>query len=133
MDVAADEVAFALEHVGAPVREMRRRVGGALAAVGLAGFEERDIATLSGGERQRLAIAAALARRPALLLLDEPTSQLDDDAAQLVLEAATDPRWRSELGADVILVEHRTDRVRDRADAGCDTVAGSGECAADPV
>jgi energy-coupling factor transport system ATP-binding protein len=117
MDVAADEVAFALEHVGAPVREMRRRVGGALAAVGLAGFEERDIATLSGGERQRLAIAAALARRPALLLLDEPTSQLDDDAAQLVLEAATDPRWRSELGADVILVEHRTDRVRDRADA----------------
>jgi len=72
-----DDVAFGPENLGLPRAELRFRVDEALAAVGMTGLELREPHTLSGGQKQRLAIAGALAMRPAYLVLDEPTSMLD--------------------------------------------------------
>jgi len=105
----ADDVAFALEQAGVPRAEMRRRVADALTAVGIAHLAERALATLSGGERQRAALAAALVRAPRLLVLDEPTSQLDPTGARDVLNAVAAARRAHGIG--VVLAEHRLDRV----------------------
>jgi energy-coupling factor transport system ATP-binding protein len=72
-----EEILFGLEQLGVDPGAMRRRIGAALDAVGLAGFERREPTTLSGGEKQRLAIAAVLALEPELWLLDEPSTDLD--------------------------------------------------------
>ena len=72
-----DDVAFGPENLGLPSSEIRKRVDEALAAVGLSGLERREPHQLSGGQKQRLAMAGALAMRPAHLVLDEPASMLD--------------------------------------------------------
>jgi iron complex transport system ATP-binding protein len=74
-----------------------------LAAVGLAGYEERDIFTLSGGERRRAALAAVLAQNPRIFLLDEPTNQLDPNHQ---IEALQLLRARADAGAAVIVTLH---------------------------
>jgi energy-coupling factor transporter ATP-binding protein EcfA2 len=109
VDVVEDEVAFALENAGMARNEMARRVEDALRSVGMWPLRGRAVDTLSGGEKQRVAIAAALALGPEVLLLDEPTSQLDPQGAEAVLEAVV--RLRDELGLTVVLTEHRLDRV----------------------
>lgn len=73
----ADEVAFGLENLGLARSQMEPRITEALGVVGLAGLADRDPATLSGGELQRLAIASAVAAGPAILVLDEPSANLD--------------------------------------------------------
>jgi energy-coupling factor transport system ATP-binding protein len=127
MDTVADEVAFALESRGLPRSVMRRRVVHALEQVGLRGFGERRIDTLSGGERQRVLIAAALALEPRFLVLDEPTSQLDDDCAAEVLDAVA--HLAAERHLTVLLAEHRLERVAPR----CDMVIHLPERAASPL
>ena len=109
MDTAEAEIAFALENSGMLRQEMRIRVEETLDLLDLAALRGRKLDTLSGGERQRVAIASALALRPQVLVLDEPTSQLDPQSAEDVLQALV--RLNSDLGLTVVLVEHRLERV----------------------
>ena len=76
---------------------------GALAAVGLGGYEDRDVSTLSGGERRRAALAAVLAQTPRIFLLDEPTNQLDPNHQLQALQLL---RERADAGAAVIVTLH---------------------------
>jgi energy-coupling factor transport system ATP-binding protein len=108
-DQVEDEIAFALENAALPRQEMRVRVEEALDLLDLAPLRGRRLATLSGGEQQRVAIAAALALRPRILVLDEPTSQLDPQSATDVLHALA--RLNSDLGLTILLAEHRLERV----------------------
>ena len=116
-DRVEDEVAFALEQRAVPRAEMRARVDGALRALAIAHLRERRLSTLSGGERQRVAIAAAIALGPRLLLLDEPSSQLDADGAAIALDAIA--RLHRERGLATLVAEHRLDRLLPLADGVC--------------
>src|SRR5947209_8072648 len=107
-DVEA-ELAFGLENLGLPRPLMRKRVEEVLDQVGIAGLRHRAIRTLSGGERQRVAIAPTLVTHPSVLALDEPTSQLDPQAAEDVLQVLA--RLVSELGLTVVIAEHRVERI----------------------
>jgi len=93
---------------------MRQRVEDVLGLLDIAHLRHRETATLSGGERQRVAVAAALALRPSILVLDEPTSQLDPQGAEDVIAALV--RLNEEYGLAVVLAEHRLERVVAHAD-----------------
>jgi energy-coupling factor transport system ATP-binding protein len=107
-DVEA-ELAFGLENLGLPRPLMRKRIEEVIDQVGIHSLRHRRIATLSGGERQRVAIAAALVMHPRALLLDEPTSQLDPQAAEDVLQVVM--RLVGELGMTTVIAEHRVERI----------------------
>lgn len=98
-----DDVMWGLAH-----SEVVGDVAGALARVGLAGFEDRDTATLSGGELQRLAVAAALVRRPALLISDETTAMVDANGRHQLLDVL---RSLPAEGTTVVHATHRADDV----------------------
>jgi energy-coupling factor transport system ATP-binding protein len=100
----AEEVAFGPLNLGLAEEAVQARVAWALAATGLQGFDLRRPADLSGGEQQRVAIAAVLAMRPRVLVLDEPTASLDSSGTRMVLETL---RGLSEAGMTIVLVEHR--------------------------
>ena len=103
------EIAFGLENQAIPPQAMRIQVEEVLELLELTMLRERPLSTLSGGERQRVAIASALALRPPLLVLDEPTSQLDPQSAEEVLRALV--RLNEDLGLTIVLAEHRLERI----------------------
>ena len=109
-----DDIAFSLEQLGVPRETMRKRVEEMLDLVGVAHLRDRDPSTLSGGERQRVAIASALALHPDVLVLDEPTSQLDPWSAEAVIAALT--RMNDDLGLTIVMAEHRLERILSHAD-----------------
>lgn len=108
MTRAGDDVAFGLENVGTPPEQIWPAVDRALAAVAFPYGRERATAALSGGQKQRLVLAGALAGRPGLLLLDEPTAQLDPAGAALVRDAVT--RAVGDRGTTLLVVDHDADR-----------------------
>jgi len=108
------ELAFSLEQHGVDRIVMRKRVEETLDLLGIAHLRDRHPSHLSGGEQQRVAVAAALSLHPTLLVLDEPTSQLDPWGAEDVVAALT--RLNEDLGITVVLAEHRLERVLHRAD-----------------
>jgi energy-coupling factor transport system ATP-binding protein len=109
VDRVEDEIAFSLENSAMPVEEMDQRIEEALNLLELTQLRRRRLDTLSGGETQRVAIAAALALKPKILVLDEPTSQLDPSGAEEVLKALVN--LNQTLGLTVVLAEHRLERV----------------------
>ncbi|HNS53000.1 MAG TPA: ATP-binding cassette domain-containing protein [Anaerolineae bacterium] len=109
VDRVEDELAFAMENQGVDPLVMRKRVEESLDQLGIAHLRGRSVHTLSGGERQRVAIAAVMTLQPRLLVLDEPTSQLDPQAAEEVLDTLV--RLNHDLGLTIVLSEHRLERV----------------------
>jgi energy-coupling factor transporter ATP-binding protein EcfA2 len=121
-DAVDREVAFGLENIALPPREMASRVEEALHAAGAGHLAGRSVRTLSGGERQRVALASALAMRPRLVVLDEPTSQLDPDGASMVLDAVRD---LLQQGRAAVIAEHRLERLLTQASASVVVQNGS--------
>jgi energy-coupling factor transport system ATP-binding protein len=125
------EAAFGLENLGHPAAAIGLRAREALAAVGASHLAARPTAALSGGEQQRVAIASVLAMGQPLLLLDEPTSQLDPVVAEELLGLIV--RINRDRGVTVVLAEHRTGRLFAEADRVIAMEAGRVVCDAAPA
>ena len=108
------DVAFGPENLGLPRSETRKRVDWALEVTGISGLRYRAPYELSGGQQQRAAIAAVLAMKPDVMVLDEPTSFLDPKSAVDILKVVHD--LNKTLGMTIILVEHRLDLASQYAD-----------------
>jgi tungstate transport system ATP-binding protein len=106
---AAANIAYALAQAGAPYHQRTRRVAALLDRVGLADLAQRPARRLSGGEQQRLALARALARDPEILLLDEPTANLDPAATRGVEEIV---RMAAQSGIKIVMASHDLGQVR---------------------
>ncbi|GAA1344841.1 ATP-binding cassette domain-containing protein [Kocuria palustris] len=100
-----DDVAFGMENLGLPAEKIPERVRTALETVGLPVEPDHPTLALSGGQKQRLAIAGVLAMEPGVIVLDEPTANLDPDAVHSVRDAVLAAQARS--GATMVVVEHR--------------------------
>lgn len=108
MDVER-EISFGMENLGFPRELMAKRLEESLDTIGIAHLRYRQIHELSGGEKQKVAIASVLALHPDILVLDEPTSELDPKGAEEVLSVVE--RLNDELGLTIVLIEHRLERV----------------------
>jgi energy-coupling factor transport system ATP-binding protein len=102
-----EEVAFGLENLGVPRSEMDERIDRILRQVGLAEYRRERIHTLSGGMKQKLAVACVLAAEPKILILDEPTAQLDPQSAREIVHHII--KFQQERGLTLLIVEHRLD------------------------
>jgi energy-coupling factor transporter ATP-binding protein EcfA2 len=107
-----DEVCFGLENLCWPAEQILVHEKKALDDVGLAGFGDRSIFELSGGQKQRVSIAAVLAANPALLVLDEPTANLDPAGMAEVFAVLA--RLNRDHGTTIVMVEHRVDELADK-------------------
>ncbi len=103
--VVEDEVLFGLENFGVPHDEIPARVDEALALVGISELRERTTASLSGGQKQKVALAAVLALRPQVLVLDEPTGALDPASSRSVFSLLAD--LNEAHGITVVVVEQK--------------------------
>ena len=108
------ELAFTLENLGLPTDEIRKRVAEIAVFFGITGWFHKSVQELSGGQKQILNLAAVMISRPALLLLDEPTSQLDPVAAENFMNLLH--RIHTEMGTTVLLAEHRLEEAYTKAD-----------------
>ncbi|NLT35436.1 MAG: energy-coupling factor ABC transporter ATP-binding protein [Gaiellales bacterium] len=108
MTTVEREIAFGLENMGIPAPAIGRLVEESLVSLGLSRLRRASLATLSGGELQKVALAAVLALQPQIILLDEPTSQLDPVSAEELLSALR--RLSEDTGSTILLAEHRVDR-----------------------
>ena len=130
MGTVRAELAFPLENRGYGAAGVARGVEEAALALGIEGLLDRSTGELSGGEQQRIALAAALAGRPQVVLLDEPTSQLDPVAADELISLLR--RLNEEWGTAIVLVEHRLERCLQAADRVLALAGGRLVCDARP-
>ncbi len=117
------EMAFGLENLGTPQGEMRRRVAEASYFFGMGPWFHSDTDALSGGRKQLLALASTLVMQPRVLLLDEPTAQLDPIAARNFLHALF--RVNRELGCTVVVATHEPELMADYATCAFELVEGA--------
>ena len=108
-----EEIAFGLENIGVPRNEMKSRVEDAMALTGIRDLADRSPYSLSGGQQQRVALTSILVMRPKLLVLDEPTSQMDPIGTREVFGTI---RKMAEEGMTVVLVEHKVEWIAEFAD-----------------
>lgn len=100
-----DELLFGLENFGVPHGEIEGRLAGALAEVGISDLRGREISSLSGGQKQKVAVAAIVALRPRLLLLDEPTGELDPESSRRIFTLLRE--LNTNHGITVVVVEQK--------------------------
>ncbi|MCL2720266.1 MAG: energy-coupling factor ABC transporter ATP-binding protein [Treponema sp.] len=112
-----DEAAFGPENLLLPVQEIIDRVEYALSVTGLTGFEDRSPVTLSGGEKQRLCIAAIIAMKSKIIVLDEPLCRLDPDGADEFLSVLK--RLKEKYQITVIMAAHESEKMAEYADRVC--------------
>lgn len=108
-----EELAFGLENLGVPRQEMPPRLDEVMRLTGIQDLAQRSPYSLSGGQQQRVALASILVMRPRLLVLDEPTSQLDPIGTREVLQVIKD---MSNQGMTVVLAEHKIEWIAEYAD-----------------
>jgi energy-coupling factor transport system ATP-binding protein len=109
-----EELAFGLENLGLPVAEIERRLGWVSDLTGIGALWDKSPYEISGGQKQRVAIASALAMKPRLLILDEPTSMLDPLGKDAVFELLASVKRETDM--TVIVVEHNVEQVAPLAD-----------------
>lgn len=109
MDTVIQELAFSLENIGLPSHVIQKRIAELISFLGFQDLLHQSVHTLSGGQKQLINLAAVLILQPKLLLLDEPTAQLDPIAAKEFLGLLK--RINEELGITIIMSEHRLDEV----------------------
>ena len=107
--IVEEDVAFALENLGVPYEEMRKRVDDALKAVDMYEYRMHSPSQLSGGQKQRVAIAGIIAMQPKCIILDEPTAMLDPHGRKEVM--ATIKRMNREQGVTIVLITHYMDEA----------------------
>jgi energy-coupling factor transporter ATP-binding protein EcfA2 len=108
-----EEIAFGLENIGVPRSDMKSRVEEALALTGISDLADRSPYSLSGGQQQRVALTSILVMHPRLLVLDEPTSQMDPIGTREVFGVI---RNLAEKGMTVVMVEHKMEWIAQFAD-----------------
>jgi|TARA_B110000495_G_scaffold5834_1_gene4385 energy-coupling factor transport system ATP-binding protein len=109
-----EEVALGLQNLGVDKETIIKNITASLELVGLSGFEERSPFEISGGQQQRLAMASALSMKPQILVLDEPTSNLDPIGKEEVFTVTR--RINQEEGLTVIIAEHEVEVIAEYAD-----------------
>jgi len=112
--IVEDEMLYGLENFGVPHGQIQARVDEALADMGIADLRDRVIASLSGGQKQKVAIASILALKPDVLMLDEPTAELDPASSLSVFNLLA--RYAREHGTTVVVVEQKIALLSDFAD-----------------
>ncbi|WP_455235844.1 energy-coupling factor ABC transporter ATP-binding protein, partial [Senegalimassilia anaerobia] len=112
--VVEDEVLYGLENFGVPKDQVEGRIAEALEAMGISDLRHRGIAELSGGQKQKVAVASVIALKPCVLVLDEPTAELDPASSLAVFELLA--RYARENGTTVIVVEQKIALLSDFAD-----------------
>ncbi len=108
-DIVEDEIAFPLENMAVPRREMHQRVDEIIHEMQLTNIFRKNTRDISGGEKQKVVIASALVCQPQVLILDEPTSQLDPVAANEIIKYIV--KLKSQLNLTVLIAEHRLERL----------------------
>jgi len=103
--VVEDEILFGLENFGIPRNEIEERLEEALAAAGIVPLRYREMSSLSGGQKQKTAIAAVIALRPGVIVLDEPTGELDPQASRKIFECLRE--LNEKYGITVVVVEQK--------------------------
>ena len=109
-----EELAFGMENLGVSQEKMGTRIKEVLKYIGMQGYEKTELDNLSGGQKQKIAIASVLVKKPKVLLLDEPTANLDPESRRQIFDLIV--RLSKQENITVIIVEHNIMEIIDEVD-----------------